>query len=147
MTAARHFDGMDTVTPVSISDGLDDSDARRSSPSCATSSKARCASTAGRARPTRPMPRTTARSRSGSWCPRSVDDVVATVGACHRHGIPITSRGGGTSLAGQSTNVAVIIDFSKYLNRVVRIDPEARTAVVEPGCTLDDLRRPPRPTD
>lgn len=60
--------------------------------------------------------------------------------ACHRHGVPITSRGGGTSLAGQCTNVAVILDFSKYLNRVVSIDPEARTAVVEPGCNLDHLR-------
>ena len=50
---------------------------------------------------------------------------------------PITSRGGGTSLAGQCTNVAVVIDFSKYLDRVCSIDPEQRLAVVEPGCNLD----------
>ena len=72
--------------------------------------------------------------------PRTVDDVIATVDACRRHGAPITSRGGGTSLAGQCTNVAVVIDFSKYLNRVLSIDPDARLAVVEPGCNLDRLR-------
>jgi FAD/FMN-containing dehydrogenase/Fe-S oxidoreductase len=77
----------------------------------------------------------------GVVLPRSIDDVVATVAACHRHGVPITSRGGGTSLAGQCTNVAVIIDYSKYLDHVVSIDPDAREAVVEPGCNLDTLRR------
>ena len=77
----------------------------------------------------------------GVVVPRTIDDVVATVAACHRHGVPITSRGGGTSLAGQCTNVAVIIDFSKYLDAVCSIDPEAREAVVEPGCNLDVLRR------
>jgi FAD/FMN-containing dehydrogenase/Fe-S oxidoreductase len=77
----------------------------------------------------------------GVVLPRTVDDVLATVDACHRHGVPITSRGGGTSLAGQCTNVAVIIDFSKYLHHVVSIDPDARQAIVEPGCNLDTLRR------
>ncbi len=76
----------------------------------------------------------------GVVVPRTVDDVIATVDACRRHGAPITSRGGGTSLAGQCTNVAVVIDFSKYLNRVCSIDPDARLAVVEPGCNLDRLR-------
>jgi FAD/FMN-containing dehydrogenase/Fe-S oxidoreductase len=76
----------------------------------------------------------------GVVLPRTVDDVIATVKACREHGVPITSRGGGTSLAGQTTNVAVIIDFSKYLNGIVSIDPEARTAVIEPGCNLDTLR-------
>ncbi len=76
----------------------------------------------------------------GVVVPRTVDDVIATVDACRRHGAPITSRGGGTSLAGQCTNVAVVIDFSKYLNRVCSIDPETRLAVVEPGCNLDHLR-------
>ncbi|HSN10868.1 MAG TPA: FAD-binding oxidoreductase, partial [Propionibacteriaceae bacterium] len=76
----------------------------------------------------------------GVVLPRTVEDVIATVQACREHGVPITSRGGGTSLAGQTTNVAVIIDFSKYLNAVVSIDPDARTAVVEPGCNLDKLR-------
>ena len=76
----------------------------------------------------------------GVVIPRSLADVLATVDACRAQGVPITSRGGGTSLAGQCTNVAVIIDFSKYLNRVVSIDPDAKTAVIEPGCNLDHLR-------
>ncbi|MEZ5081487.1 MAG: FAD-binding and (Fe-S)-binding domain-containing protein [Thermoleophilia bacterium] len=76
----------------------------------------------------------------GVVVPRSIDDVVETVAACRVHRVPITGRGGGTSLAGQAINAAVIIDYSKYLNRVVSIDPDALTAVVEPGCNLDDLR-------
>jgi len=76
----------------------------------------------------------------GVVVPRSIDDVVATVAACRRHGAPITSRGGGTSLAGQTCNVAVVIDFSKYLNRVLEIDRERRLARVQPGTNLDVLR-------
>jgi FAD/FMN-containing dehydrogenase/Fe-S oxidoreductase len=76
----------------------------------------------------------------GVVLPRTVADVVATVALCRKHDVPITSRGGGTSLAGQTCNVAVIIDHSKYLNRVLGIDPVARTARVEPGCNLDQLR-------
>jgi FAD/FMN-containing dehydrogenase/Fe-S oxidoreductase len=76
----------------------------------------------------------------GVVVPRSVDDVVATVAACRRHGAPVLSRGGGTSLAGQSCNVGVIIDFSKYLNGVLEIDPDRRVARVQPGVVLDDLR-------
>jgi FAD/FMN-containing dehydrogenase len=76
----------------------------------------------------------------GVVVPRSVEDVFATVALCRRHGAPIVLRGGGTSLAGQGCNVAVLIDFSKYLNRVIALDPEQRTARVEPGCILDTLR-------
>jgi FAD/FMN-containing dehydrogenase/Fe-S oxidoreductase len=76
----------------------------------------------------------------GVVMPCSKEDVVATMDACRRHGAPVLSRGGGTSLAGQCCNVAVVIDHSKYLRRVVAIDPERRTAVVEPGCVLDHLR-------
>ena len=76
----------------------------------------------------------------GVVVPRTVDDVIATVRACREHGAPVTSRGGGTSLAGQAINVAVVIDFSKYLNRVLEIDPERRLARVEPGVVLDRLR-------
>ncbi|HYE33820.1 FAD-binding oxidoreductase [Methylocaldum sp.] len=76
----------------------------------------------------------------GVVVPRSIGDVVETVAACRKHGAPITSRGGGTSLAGQCCNSAVIIDMSKYLRGVLDIDPEARRAVVEPGCVLDSLR-------
>ena len=76
----------------------------------------------------------------GVVIPRTVDDVVATVAACREHGAPVLSRGGGTSLAGQCCNVAVVIDYSKYLNRVLDVDPERKLARVEPGVVLDTLR-------
>jgi FAD/FMN-containing dehydrogenase/Fe-S oxidoreductase len=76
----------------------------------------------------------------GVVIPRDADDVVAAMEVCRRHDAPVLSRGGGTSLCGQSCNVAVLIDFSKYMHRVLRIDQDARTAIVEPGCVLDDLR-------
>jgi FAD/FMN-containing dehydrogenase/Fe-S oxidoreductase len=77
----------------------------------------------------------------GVVLPRTLDDVVRTVALCRKYGAPITSRGAGTSLAGQTCNVAIIIDYSKYFNRILEIDPVRRIARVEPGCVLDDLRR------
>jgi FAD/FMN-containing dehydrogenase/Fe-S oxidoreductase len=76
----------------------------------------------------------------GVVIPRSTGDVVETVRLCREYDAPVLSRGGGTSLAGQCCNVAVMIDFSKYLNRVLEIDPERKLARVEPGTILDDLR-------
>ncbi|CAA9892788.1 FAD/FMN-containing dehydrogenase [Candidatus Methylobacter favarea] len=76
----------------------------------------------------------------GVVIPKTVDDVIAAVAACNRYGAPIVSRGGGTSLAGQCCNVAVVMDMSKYLNRILALDPDKKTARVEPGCVLDDLR-------
>ena len=76
----------------------------------------------------------------GVVIPRTVDDVVAAVAVAREHGAPILPRGGGTSLAGQCVNVAVVVDFSKYLNRILEIDPERRLARVEPGTVLDHLR-------
>jgi FAD/FMN-containing dehydrogenase/Fe-S oxidoreductase len=76
----------------------------------------------------------------GVVAPRTVEDVVATIDICRQHGAPIVLRGGGTSLAGQGCNVAVLIDFSKYLNRILRLDPDRHMADVEPGCILDSLR-------
>jgi FAD/FMN-containing dehydrogenase len=76
----------------------------------------------------------------GVVIPRSVEDVIATVAVCREHKAPVVSRGGGTSLCGQTCNVAVVLDFSKYLNRVLEIDADARTARVQPGVVLDDLR-------
>ena len=76
----------------------------------------------------------------GVVIPRSIDDVIATMAICRAHGAPFLSRGGGTSLAGQCCNTAVVIDYSKYLNRILEIDPDRRCARVEPGCVLDDLR-------
>jgi FAD/FMN-containing dehydrogenase/Fe-S oxidoreductase len=76
----------------------------------------------------------------GVVIPRSVEDVIATVAVCRENKAPVVSRGGGTSLCGQTCNVAVVLDFSKYLNRVLEIDAGARTARVQPGVVLDDLR-------
>ena len=53
--------------------------------------------------------------------------------------MPVTSRGGGTSIAGNAVGAGVVLDFSRHLNRVLAVDPEARTAVVEPGAVLDDI--------
>jgi FAD/FMN-containing dehydrogenase/Fe-S oxidoreductase len=75
----------------------------------------------------------------GVMVPRTVDDAVAAIAACREHGAPVVSRGGGTSLAGQSCNVAVVIDWSKYCHGLVSVDPAARTCVVEPGIVLDEL--------
>jgi FAD/FMN-containing dehydrogenase/Fe-S oxidoreductase len=76
----------------------------------------------------------------GVVVPRSSADVCRTVELCRRFDAPIVLRGGGTSLAGQGCNVAVLIDFSKYLNRVLSLDAISRMADVEPGCILDNLR-------
>jgi FAD/FMN-containing dehydrogenase/Fe-S oxidoreductase len=76
----------------------------------------------------------------GVVIPRDADDVIATVAACRARGVPILGRGCGTSLSGQCCNVAVVIDFSKYMNKVREINLENRTAWVEPGLICDDLR-------
>jgi FAD/FMN-containing dehydrogenase/Fe-S oxidoreductase len=76
----------------------------------------------------------------GVVIPRSTDDVLATLQACREHDAPVLPRGGGTSLAGQCCNVAVVIDFSKYLHRIVTLDPQQHRARVQPGCVLDTLR-------
>ena len=76
----------------------------------------------------------------GVVVPKDVDDVYKTIITCQRYGAPLLSRGGGTSLAGQCCNVAVIIDMSKYLNQIIEIDPQKKLARVQPGTILDDLR-------
>src|SRR5689334_10519602 len=82
----------------------------------------------------------------GVVLPRTVEAAQIAVEVCRRHDLPIVSRGGGTSLAGQCTNAAVVLDFSKYCHRLVSVDPEARRCVVEPGIVLDDLNRQLAPT-
>src|SRR5437762_11466019 len=77
----------------------------------------------------------------GVVVPRDRDDVIVTVSVCRKFGAPVTSRGGGTSLAGQCCNVAVVIDFTKYMNRILEINPERRVARVEPGLVLDELQK------
>ena len=76
----------------------------------------------------------------GVVLPRSVEDIVAALAVCRTFGVPILARGGGTAQNGQSVNVAVVIDCSKYLNRVLELDPGARRARVEPGAVCDALR-------
>lgn len=76
----------------------------------------------------------------GVVLPRDAEDVVAAVAACHKFGAPVLCRGGGTSLAGQCCNVAVVLDFTKHMNRILEIDPSSRLARVQPGCVLDELR-------
>ena len=75
----------------------------------------------------------------GVVLPRSRDDVEAAVTIAGRHGVPITARGGGTSQAGQSIGAGLVLDTSKYLNRVLEVHPDERWARVEPGVVLDDL--------
>ena len=77
----------------------------------------------------------------GVVLPHTVAAAEQAVEVCRRHGAPVVSRGGGTSLAGQTTNEGVVIDWTKYCNRLVSVDPESRTCVVEPGIALDDLNR------
>jgi FAD/FMN-containing dehydrogenase/Fe-S oxidoreductase len=76
----------------------------------------------------------------GLVLPRDAEDVAAAVAACRRFGVPVLPRGAGTSLAGQCCNVAVVLDFTKYMNRILEIDPERRFARVQPGVVLDSLR-------
>jgi FAD/FMN-containing dehydrogenase/Fe-S oxidoreductase len=76
----------------------------------------------------------------GVAVPRDEADVIATVAACRAYDAPILSRGGGTSLAGQGCNVAVILDFSKYVHRIDAVDPVAQTVYVQPGAVLDRVR-------
>ena len=69
----------------------------------------------------------------GAVVPKTIDDVVAAHAVCREHGAPITPRGAGTSLSGEAVNFAVVIDFSKYLNRILEVDPERRLARTQPG--------------
>ncbi|MGH2480667.1 MAG: FAD-binding oxidoreductase, partial [Ktedonobacteraceae bacterium] len=76
----------------------------------------------------------------GVVLPKDAEDVVETVAICRRFQAPLLSRGGGTSLAGQTCNVAVIMDMSKYMHTILELDPHTRLARVQPGLILDDLR-------
>jgi FAD/FMN-containing dehydrogenase/Fe-S oxidoreductase len=76
----------------------------------------------------------------GVVLPRDVDDVLATIATCREFGAPLLCRGAGTSLAGQCCNVAVILDFSRYMSKILEIDPARRLARVQPGVVLDRLR-------
>ncbi|MFN2562541.1 MAG: FAD-binding and (Fe-S)-binding domain-containing protein [Jatrophihabitans sp.] len=71
--------------------------------------------------------------------PHHVDEVRAAVDFAARTGVPLTARGGGTSTAGNAVGAGIVLDFSRHLNHVVDVDPETRTALVEPGAVLDDI--------
>jgi FAD/FMN-containing dehydrogenase/Fe-S oxidoreductase len=77
----------------------------------------------------------------GVVAPKSLDDVQATIELAVSHGVPIINRGGGSGLAGQAVGAGLIIDFSKYLNRVLDIDIESRRVTVEPGISVDLLNQ------
>ncbi|HVX11014.1 MAG TPA: FAD-linked oxidase C-terminal domain-containing protein [Pirellulales bacterium] len=76
----------------------------------------------------------------GVVLPRDADDVAATLALCRQYGAPVLPRGGGTSISGNSCNVAVVIDMSKHMNRILEIDAERKIARVEPGVICDSLR-------
>ncbi len=76
----------------------------------------------------------------GAVIPRDIEDVIHAIEVCRAYDVPVLNRGGGTSLAGQCCNAAVVVDMSKYRNRVIWLDPARKLARVEPGIILDDLR-------
>ncbi|MEU9331743.1 FAD-linked oxidase C-terminal domain-containing protein [Streptomyces sp. NPDC048290] len=73
--------------------------------------------------------------------PRHTADVQATVAAAVEYGVPVLARGAGTSLAGQTVGPGLVLDFSRHMNRIIDLDPEAGTALVEPGVVQDQLNR------
>ncbi|WP_327355332.1 FAD-binding and (Fe-S)-binding domain-containing protein [Streptomyces sp. NBC_01304] len=81
----------------------------------------------------------------GVVAPRDADDVRATLTACRDAGVPVVARGAGTSIAGQATGTGVVLDFTRHMARIERLDPETRTAKVQPGVVLDRLREAAAP--
>jgi FAD/FMN-containing dehydrogenase/Fe-S oxidoreductase len=71
--------------------------------------------------------------------PRHADEILAALAVCRELRVPLAPRGGGTSIAGNALSTGVVLDTSRHLNRVIGVDPEARTALVEPGAVLDDI--------
>jgi FAD/FMN-containing dehydrogenase/Fe-S oxidoreductase len=76
----------------------------------------------------------------GVVVPRSLEDFAKGVAICRRHRAPVLLRGGGTSMSGQTVNVAVVFDMSMHCNAILELDPAAGTAIVEPGVVCDTLR-------
>jgi FAD/FMN-containing dehydrogenase/Fe-S oxidoreductase len=75
----------------------------------------------------------------GVVLPKTEDDIINTINICRKYSAPLLSRGGGTSLAGQCCNVAVMMDMSKYYNKVLHIDKEKKLVTVQPGIVLDEM--------
>ncbi|MFF0716297.1 FAD-binding and (Fe-S)-binding domain-containing protein [Streptomyces bauhiniae] len=76
----------------------------------------------------------------GVVAPRDAEDVAAVLEVCRARGTPVVARGGGTSIAGQATGTGVVLDFTRHMNELVELDPEGRTARVQPGLVLDRLQ-------
>src|SRR3954468_12742461 len=82
----------------------------------------------------------------GVALPRDAEDVEAAIRLAREEGFPVIARGGGSSQNGQPLGEAVVLDTSRHMNRVLEVDAEAGTAVVQPGIVLDELNRQLRPT-
>ncbi|MGW1953863.1 FAD-binding and (Fe-S)-binding domain-containing protein [Streptomyces sp. NPDC001920] len=81
----------------------------------------------------------------GVVAPHDAADVAAVLEVCREHMVPVVARGGGTSIAGQATGTGVVLDFTRHMNRILSLDPEAGTAVVQPGAVLDRLQEAAAP--
>ncbi len=77
----------------------------------------------------------------GVVVPRDEDDVVRALAVCREFGAPVLARGAGTSLAGQCCNVAVVLDFTRYMHRILELNADEKYAWVQPGVINDSLRR------
>ncbi|KUI36475.1 FAD-binding and (Fe-S)-binding domain-containing protein [Mycobacterium sp. GA-2829] len=77
--------------------------------------------------------------------PAHADEVAAALSVCRAEGVPLTARGGGTSIAGNAVGAGIVLDFSRYMNNVVSIDPDSRTAVVQPGVVQAVLQKAAAP--
>ncbi|MEC7837278.1 MAG: FAD-linked oxidase C-terminal domain-containing protein [Chloroflexota bacterium] len=75
----------------------------------------------------------------GVTLPKNPDDVSAIIEICNKNNTAVLPRGGGTSLSGQTVNSAIVMDFSKYMNKVLEINPEEKYVITEPGITIDNL--------
>src|ERR1700742_991519 len=82
---------------------------------------------------------------AGVVVPRTVEEALRALAICRDQGRIVTPRGGGTSQCGQTVNDGLVVDLSKHLNKIISLDVEARTCVVEPGIVLDDLNRQLKP--
>ncbi|MGZ3852518.1 MAG: FAD-binding and (Fe-S)-binding domain-containing protein, partial [Flavisolibacter sp.] len=76
----------------------------------------------------------------GVVLPKTEEDIINTINICRKYNAPILSRGGGTSLAGQCCNVAVMMDMSKYYNKILHIDKGKKLVTIQPGIVLDEMR-------
>ncbi|WP_435216756.1 FAD-binding and (Fe-S)-binding domain-containing protein [Streptomyces sp. bgisy034] len=81
----------------------------------------------------------------GVVAPHDADDVATVLRVCRDHMVPVVARGGGTSIAGQATGTGIVLDFTRHMNRLVSLDPDTRTAVVQPGLVLDRLQEAAAP--